>query len=435
MTERCDAVVVGAGVVGLSIGLALARRGRRTLNVDAAAAAGAGSSGSTSAIVRFHYSTAEGCAMARESYYHWLDWPRFLGAGDELGLARYVNTGCLVFKHEGNDRLAAVAAVLDDLGIPREHLTADDVERQFPWLDARAFGPPVAPAAARFGEPTGGRVPGAVYLPESGYVDDAVLACHNLQRACEARGGRLRFGARVVEIVRKGGRAAGVRTADGRVVSAPVVVNAAGPGSSAVNRLAGVLDDMNVSTRPLKQEVCYVPAPPGIDYERTAPLVSDGDTGCYFRPAAGNQVLVGSEQPACDALDWVEDAEDWNRGFTDQWRTQVMRAAQRIRNLGIPGRPAGVVDLYDVVEDWIPVYDKSSLPGFYMAVGTSGNQFKNAPVVGRLMAEIVEQVEGGRDHDRDPVQLPLPYVRRTCDAGFFSRLRNPNAESSFTVLG
>jgi len=435
MKDAFDAIVVGAGVIGASVGLALARRGWRTLNLDKNAAAGAGSSGSTSAIVRFHYSTTEGCAMARESYYHWLDWSRFLGASDDMGTAAYVNTGCLVFKHDGNDRLSRVVRALDELRIPFEHLTTSDLQRQFPWLDPRKFGPPTTPDDDCFGEPTGGDVPGAIFLPESGYVDDAVLACHNLQRACEAHGGRFRFGAEVVEIVREGGRAAGVRLADGCRVSARVVVNAAGPHSSAVNRMARVLEDMNVRTRPLKQEVCYVAAPPGIDYERVAPLVSDGDTGCYFRPAAGNQILIGSEQPDCDPVDWVEGPDDYNRGFTGQWHTQVVRAAQRIRNLGIPARPAGVVDLYDVTEDWIPIYDKSSLPGFYMAAGTSGNQFKNAPVAGGLMAEIVEQVEGGRDHDRDPVQVPLPYVRRTCNAGFFSRLRKANTESSSTVLG
>jgi sarcosine oxidase, subunit beta len=31
--------------------------------------------------------------------------------------------------------------------------------------------------------------------------------------------------------------------------------------------------------------------------------------------------------------------------------------------------------------------------GFYMAIGTSGNQFKNAAAVGRLMAELIEACE------------------------------------------
>ena len=40
-----------------------------------------------------------------------------------------------------------------------------------------------------------------------------------------------------------------------------------------------------------------------------------------------------------------------------------------------------------------------------MAVGTSGNQFKNAPLAGRLMAELILACETGRDHDRDPLKV------------------------------
>ena len=32
----------------------------------------------------------------------------------------------------------------------------------------------------------------------------------------------------------------------------------------------------------------------------------------------------------------------------------------------------------------------ANLVGFYMAIGTSGNQFKNAGVAGRLMRELIE---------------------------------------------
>jgi len=30
----------------------------------------------------------------------------------------------------------------------------------------------------------------------------------------------------------------------------------------------------------------------------------------------------------------------------------------------------------DVSDDWIPIYDKSDLKGYYQAIGTSGNQFR-----------------------------------------------------------
>ena len=131
----------------------------------------------------------------------------------------------------------------------------------------------------------------------------------------------------------------------------------------------------------------------------------------------------------------MEDPDDYDKTFSDQWRTQALREAQRVRGLPVPEARQGLVDLYDVSDDWIPIYDKSDLPGFYMAVGTSGNQFKNAPVAGQLMAELIEAVEDGRDHDADPVQFHMKYTRRDCNLGFFSRLRTMNPDSSYSVIG
>jgi glycine/D-amino acid oxidase-like deaminating enzyme len=42
---------------------------------------------------------------------------------------------------------------------------------------------------------------------------------------------------------------------------------------------------------------------------------------------------------------------------------------------------------------------------------------------------------GGRDHDRDPLQFRLERAAHTVSIGFFSRLREVNRESSFSVLG
>ncbi len=103
--------------------------------------------------------------------------------------------------------------------------------------------------------------------------------------------------------------------------------------------------------------------------------------------------------------------------------------------MGIPNQIQGVVDLYDVADDWIPIYDKSDLDGFYMAVGTSGNQYKNAPVVGKMMAELIEQCENGHDHDTDPVVFHLEKIDYDINMKFYSRLREINKESSFSVLG
>ncbi|WP_225625939.1 hypothetical protein [Streptomyces werraensis] len=65
-------------------------------------------------------------------------------------------------------------------------------------------------------------------------------------------------------------------------------------------------------------------------------------------------------------------------------------------------------------------------------MGTSGNQFKNAPVVGRLMAALIEAVKNGHDHDRHPLRYRCPHSGNTVDLGSFSRRRQVNEESSCT---
>jgi len=195
------------------------------------------------------------------------------------------------------------------------------------------------------------------------------------------------------------------------------------------------LDEMTIQTRPLRQEVVHVPAPEGFNFEARGMIVSDGDIGCYCRPEHGNHILIGSEDPDCDTHDWAVSDTDFNRDFSDQWTTQAMRYAQRVPSLGIPHRARGVVDLYDASTDWIPIYDKSSLGGYYMACGSSGNQFKNAPIAGKMMAALVDYCEAGNDHDAKPMQFWLPYIGKDIDVGFYSRKRPINKESSFSVLG
>ena len=112
----------------------------------------------------------------------------------------------------------------------------------------------------------------------------------------------------------------------------------------------------------------------------------------------------------------------------------MLRAGRRIPGLGIPHQKKGVVDLYDVSDDWVPIYDRTDLDGFYVAIGTSGNQYKNGPVAGHVMAELITAVEEGHDHDNDPLVVQGRYTNMPIDVGFFSRNREA-AATSMTVHG
>ena len=435
MNDRYDVVVIGAGVIGAAIAFEMAKQGHRTLNLEKHPAAGYGSTSNTCAIVRTHYSTWDGTALAYESFLRWKDWPNYLETDDERCYAKLVETGMVIIKSKGQD-FKRHLRFHDELGIKYEEWDADTLQRKVPFYDVGAFYPPRRPDDAKFGEKSADKISGAIFIPTAGYINDPQLSTHNLQRAAEAKGGVFLFNGEVVDIRKSKGRVVGVTLKNGDTIDVPVVINVAGPHSFVVNRMAGVDNDMKVKTRALRHEVHYVPSPAEYDAERHGTFTSDDDIGGYHRPEVGNMILVGSQDPECDPQQWVDDPDNFDREVTeDQWKAQVYRLAQRMPSLPIPNQPKGVVDLYDVSDDWMPIYDKSNLGGFYMAVGTSGNQFKNAPMVGLMMAELIAACENGQDHDRDPVQVTGRYTGVTLNMGFYSRNREVNPDSSFSVLG
>lgn len=429
MAEVYDAVVIGAGVLGSSVALELARDRLRVCVVDRGPAPGAGSTSASSAVVRFNYSTWTGVVAAWESKHAWEDWAGHLGAPDDEQLSRFVRTGGLCLESPGQDR-SKVLALFDRAGIPYEEWDAATLRARLPQVDpGRHFPPKPVDDDAFWAEPDGELT--AYWTPDSGYVDDPQLAAQDLARAAERAGATLRFRSAVTAVERAGDRVTGVRLGDA-VVSAPVVVNVAGPHSRRVNELAGVLDDFTVTTRPMRQEVHHVPAPPGYD----GALVADLDLGTYFRGAPGDGLLVGGTEPHCDPMQWLDDADDFDPNPTQAvYRAQVYRVARRLPELAVPEGARGVAGVYDVTDDWIPIYDRTALPGYYVAIGTSGNQFKNAPVVGRFLAELVAACESGHDHDNDPVQVKLERTGFVADLGHYSRRRQVNRDSSFSVMG
>jgi sarcosine oxidase subunit beta len=51
------------------------------------------------------------------------------------------------------------------------------------------------------------------------------------------------------------------------------------------------------------------------------------------------------------------------------------------------------------------------------------------------MAELIDKCEKGLDHDQDPLQFKLRHIGYPIDVGFFSRKREINYNSSFSVNG
>jgi sarcosine oxidase, subunit beta len=429
-----DVVVIGGGIVGCSVALELARRGHSVQVVERGAGPGLGSTSASSAIVRFHYSTWAGVAVSWEARAGWLDWAEQLEVRPEAA-AQLVTNGCLMLDAPAFNK-DEVVALLRAVQIPCDLWDARDIRKLAPAISSDRFWPPKRVTDADFWEPSTEELSG-FFTPDAGFVNDPQLAAQNLRDAAERHGAKFTFQAQVVAIPQRAGKVIGVDIADGTRLHASVVINAAGPHSAHINSLAHVLEDFARTTRPMRQEVHSLPATE--DYNLNdphSPVVNDMDLGIYFRPHFGDSIILGGMEPACDELMWIDDADQFNSAPTKPlWEAQTLRLARRLPGLRIPNRPSGIANLYDVTPDWIPIYDKTALGGFYVAIGTSGNQFKNTPILGYLMAELIEYTENGADPDDTPLQVRLPRTGLVLDMSHYSRRAAPADRSSSSVMG
>ena len=191
------------------------------------------------------------------------------------------------------------------LGIPYEVWGRDKISKELGWsLDS--FGPPKPIDDPDFGIPSEtARIDGGIMFPTSGFVSDPALAVHNLKTAAEHHNVTFITNTAVTGVAQARGRVTGVQLGPNRRLDCGVVVNAAGPYSSRINAMAfsgDVPNDSRITTRPLRQEVAYVPAPAHL---ATNWITIDLDCGFYMRPDVEGKILIGSVEPKCDPLHWV----------------------------------------------------------------------------------------------------------------------------------
>jgi sarcosine oxidase subunit beta len=426
--------VIGAGIVGCSVGLELCRRGCDVRVIDRNGDVGHGSTSASCAIVRRFYSQPGMIAMAHEGLHIWRDWREYVGDIDD-DLAVLHQPGMLFIPPHVDDSVRDTVQEMQRLGIAVSLLSADEVAQRFPFFETASQFPPRRLDDPEFFATSNQRIEGAVFEEDAGYVVSPGLATQNLRRAGERQGVQFLLKRRVERVRGRDSGGFDIAVDGGESLHCDVVVNVAGPHSSQVNALAGV--QLPLETRALRREVHNVPNPRFREATGSpVPIVGDIDNGIYFRPeAGGREIVVGSTDPRCDATEWVADPDVYDVTVTSAYhQRQCLRLMKRFPEVRLP--PArGVANLYDVtVRDWYPIVDRTDLPGYYVCIGTSGSSFKTAPVLGQLMAAIIDASEAGDDVDHHPVQLELRRIGATIDTSFLSRLRGA-IETSGSVIG
>ncbi len=191
-------------------------------------------------------------------------------------------------------------------------------------------------------------------------------------------GADLRLGVAAIAVETEGDAVTGVVTADG-VISTPVVVDAAGPWAGQLAETAGI----HLPLEPIPRMVVTTGAFPGAPSRRT--LVIDAATSYYFH-REGDGVLMGmggrDERPS-----FSTDVDV--RFIEEELLPTAIDVFPPVERAGLASMWAG---LYEMTPDRHPIIGESPVGGLFLANGFSGHGFQHAPVVGKLIAELV--VEG-----------------------------------------
>jgi glycine oxidase len=213
-STRYDAVVIGAGLIGLSCAWRARKRGLSVLVVDRADAAGAGTSGVAAGMLAPVTEADFGeegplrvNLAARER------WPGFAAELEEVtgGPTGYRDSGALVVAADRDDAeaLRRLHEFQRTLGLSSEWLTPSR---------CRALEPGLSP-----------RIAGGILAPQDGSADPRATV-----RALAAAAEEVELGVEVEAVEHDGSTVTGVRTSAGAIECEQVVV-AAGPWSAALS--------------------------------------------------------------------------------------------------------------------------------------------------------------------------------------------------------
>jgi 4-methylaminobutanoate oxidase (formaldehyde-forming) len=271
LPDRASFVIVGAGAIGCSIAMQLARLGARGVVVIEKSGVTHGSTWHAAGLVGQYRSRPDLAAMMRDS----------VAVMDELAARRPID-----WRRVGSLRLASSPARMAEFrdaapiarryGIGFDLLTPQDARNRFPLIDTTGLA-------------------GAAFVHGDGYVDPTSLT---MAYAAEAKAGGVAIveGVCVTGVERTGDRIVALVTDKGRIACEHLVI-AAGVWARPLGALCGV----DIPVAALSHQ--YAVTEKRGDIAPGLPALRDPDLDLYVKPEAGALAIGGWEPATVPAAD------------------------------------------------------------------------------------------------------------------------------------
>ncbi len=379
--KNYDVVIVGAGIIGLSIAWQLVRRSKLKIAVlEKGAGVGEGSTGASSAVCRCRYSLDELVYLARDGINAYRNWAAFTGLDEPR--ATFNNDGVLWMPGSDTQWAEAEHQRMQMLGIATEVLDDLDIKQRFPALNSCVLQPDFVTGEAH--ECQAGSK--NFFETEGGYVDP-VSAAQDLVEACRKNGVDIHFKTQVTRVEVNNIKLKSIKLNNSETLSMPLLVNAAGPWCKQLYQAAGLKLDWDLS--PVRIQVLHRDRPQAL--QGHIPITVDMQGGIYFRTQnRGQQLLVGSVLEE-DEREIVADPDNFRTETDQEFELLKFHALHhRLPQLPYRGTATGYCGLYTVNRaDVHPIVGPTNITGFWVANGFSGHGFKLAPAIGSMLAQAI----------------------------------------------
>jgi sarcosine oxidase subunit beta len=354
-TRTNEIVVIGAGIVGISIAYHLARKapGARIVVLERESRPGLGATSKATGGIRQQFSTEVNVRISQlghAEYSHFRE-----THGQDIGFRQqgylFVTTSA-----EKWDGLRHAAAMQQTLGVPTQVLDPASAGKLMPQLRTDDL-------------------LGATYcaIDASANPSDAL---NGYLASARGLGVELVSGAEVTGIDVSGGKVAGVFTTSARY-AADVVINAAGSRVRDVAAFVGI----DVPAHPFQRQVFVMERVEGVPLG--LPMTIDLDSGWYVHQETGGRLIFGGTDKA--TRQGIVPEVDWT-GFDLVARAALTRVPAIAQRAQVVRAYAGIRTL---TPDHHAILGATRVSGFVLASSCNGHGFMHAPGVGQLIAEHV----------------------------------------------
>ncbi len=366
MEKTADVVIIGGGIIGLSIAYSLALKKAGKVVLFEKGQLGGGSTSRCVGGIRVQFSTEINIRFSLESLKTFEQFKEEFGVTPEfkrIGYLFLAATEREVEVLEGNMELQK------KFDIPVEFLSSNEIRSRWPYLKIND-------------------ILGGTFCSRDGYAGPNEILTGFVSGA-KREGVKIYEGMEIMGISLANGKICSVKTKDEEIFT-PAVVNAGGPYAASIGEMVGI----KIPVKPLRRQI-FITTPFYLT-DQPIPLTIDFHRGWYFR-REGDGILLSGRLDAEPSFNLNVDYEAMAEASEN--------AMHRVPALGKAQIARGWAGLYEISPDNHAILGKvPEVEGLILANGFSGHGFQHSPAVGKVIAELIT---GGKAKTIDITPLSI----------------------------